>query len=143
MASAKTVYGEISMQADTSPAHQPVPTNPSKEGFIRGLLSAMSPFGAKGRQPMPYVTVNMKSPYDRTERHRELLAMLAMRMRWNSAIEYKYAIDHPFMDIMVSEKGDGTVIVLVVNNDGYVVIEDDGGMYPSDKLVTKLRVLTP
>ena len=35
------------------------------------------------------------------------------------------------------------VIVLVVNNDGYVVIEDDGGMYPSDKLVTKLRVLTP
>ena len=81
MASAKTVYGEISMQADTSPAHQPVPTNPSKEGFIRGLLSAMSPFGAKGRQPMPYVTVNMKSPYDRTERHRELLAMLAMLAR--------------------------------------------------------------
>lgn len=65
----------------------------------------------------------------------DLRDMLHSRMRWGS-LPAKFKQVHP---VQVT---DDLVIVLVVLEKSYVVIEDSGDLYPSDALITKLRTLT-
>lgn len=58
---------------------------------------------------------------------------LAMRMDWLPE-------SHPFPHMSI-HKQDDKVLVWVVTKEGNLVIEDDAAMYPSDALVTKLRLL--
>ena len=72
-----------------------------------------------------------------------LLDMLAMRMRWEKSYAHMdNAYPTPFLDVVVSQRP-GTVLVMIVMNEEHLVLEDDELMFPSDKLITKIRMLTP
>ena len=62
--------------------------------------------------------------------------MIVMRMRWVNGQQI------PFAHMSVATRQD-VVYVFVVTDTSYVVLEDDPNMFPSDKLVTALRLLTP
>jgi hypothetical protein len=61
---------------------------------------------------------------------------LAARMNWSNGRM------HPFtsMHVALSKNGE-KAFVFVLQDDKYVVIEDDSGMFPCDATVTKLRML--
>lgn len=63
------------------------------------------------------------------------IGMLAVRMGVQEGEKF------PFEHIDVRKVTDQKLIVLVVNKGDYVVIEDDADLFPSDKLVTQLRML--
>lgn len=63
------------------------------------------------------------------------IGMLAVRMGVQEGEKF------PFEHIDVRKVTDQKLIVLVVNKGDYVVIEDDASLFPSDKLVTQLRML--
>jgi len=60
--------------------------------------------------------------------------VLKARMDWE-------IIPFPVMHVAVGKTK--TVIFIFMDDDKYVVIEDDSGMFPSDATVTKLRMLSP
>lgn len=67
-----------------------------------------------------------------------LFGMLAMRMRWHTGFPYGSGL----FDLHVS--GLKTkVLVFVVIDENYVVLEDDVSLFPSDNLITKLRAMLP
>lgn len=61
--------------------------------------------------------------------------MIAMRMRWDNGMVV------PFQLLQTCTLSNGTVKVIVVQNDKLVDIDDDGGLFPSDALIAKLRLL--
>lgn len=63
------------------------------------------------------------------------LSMIAMRMRWSDGMSV------PFQLLQTCTLSNGTVKVIVVQNDKLVDIDDDGALFPSDALVAKLRLL--
>lgn len=134
------------IEVDSLEAAKSVSVPEDKKSFVMGLIDAM--MRKPKTAPVPYVGPTtggprMRTPYDRSEEHQRMLGMLAMRMRWDRSLDYSMQITHPFKDVMVSELSSGAIIVLVVTGAGYVVLEDEAGMFPSDNLVTKLRILTP
>lgn len=60
--------------------------------------------------------------------------MLAMRMRWVRGI----ALPMAFLEAHLSDK---IVYVFMVHNGQPAVLEDEWGLYPSDALITKMRLL--
>jgi len=72
-----------------------------------------------------------------------LFGMLAMRMRWDATLFSSQGFDIPFHGITLLERADGVVLILIATATDHVLLEDDGAMFPSDNLITKLRVLTP
>lgn len=72
-----------------------------------------------------------------------LFRMLAMRMRWDTNVFASRGYNVPFHGITLLERGDGVVLILIATGTDHVLLEDDGQMFPSDNLITKLRVLTP
>lgn len=82
--------------------------------------------------PLRQATVDgYMSPKIENRRDREL--MLSIRMRVS-------VDDLPFDDIYTS-LGKEKVFVFVVQNDVPVIFEDDIGLFPSDTLVTQLRLI--
>lgn len=73
------------------------------------------------------------------------IEMLAMR--WPSPLESRGAFlpigwKTPCFDEVVIHKGDAKILVFIITKgDNYVVLEDDVNMYPSDQLVSQIRVL--
>ena len=63
------------------------------------------------------------------------LRMIAMRLHLNQGVKF------PFQHISTAVTTDH-VLVFVVQKDQYVVLKDDRGLFPSDTLVTQLRLLT-
>ena len=63
-----------------------------------------------------------------------LLRMLAMRFRLEDGQQF------PFEFIMPTKTKDKVVVFLIINGEP-THVEDDWGMYPSDALVTKLRLI--
>lgn len=61
-----------------------------------------------------------------------LYDMPASRMRWMGS---------PFSYIHCRELGKDTVAVIVEASDDIVVLKDDATLFPSDALVTQLRIL--
>ncbi len=65
------------------------------------------------------------------------LEMLAMRMRWQEGSM------HPFHHLAVHSVGEKTFVWIITKDCQSVVIEDEAAMFPSDKLVTQVRMLQP
>lgn len=64
-----------------------------------------------------------------------LHTMLASRMNWGYGVKCTFQRIVPWM---VTPE---TVVVFVVLKDSAIIIEDDAHLYPSDALVTQLRIL--
>ncbi len=62
--------------------------------------------------------------------------MLCMRMRWDPRGNI-VAFDH----IAVHSAGDKVFVWVITKDAQAVTIEDDAALYPSDALVTKLRMM--
>jgi len=71
---------------------------------------------------------------DPIESHRERHQMLAMRLR------VKEAEKLPFDDLHTS-LGKEKVFVFVMQSDTAVTLEDDRNLFPSDALITQLRLI--
>jgi hypothetical protein len=67
-------------------------------------------------------------------RQDEYHRMLAMRMRWVDG----NVLPLQHISIHVTEK---VAFVFVVQNDKAVTLEDDPNMFPSDQLITQLRII--
>lgn len=91
--------------------------------------------------PGGWLTPGTEDPFN----SEHLLSMLAMRMRWHRQHHTRHAeYGHPFKSLGVaSNHDDSLALVFVVTHTGHVLLEDDMNMYPSDNLITKLRLLTP
>jgi len=64
-----------------------------------------------------------------------LMRMIAMRMRWNPGVAMPYtAICPAFADDMVH-------VMVISNKNPPIVLSDEWSMFPSDKLITELRLL--
>jgi hypothetical protein len=62
-----------------------------------------------------------------------LYDMLSMRMRW---VEKP-----PFYHVDIKTAGEKTFVWIITEDAQSVVLEDEAAMYPSDKLVTQIRML--
>lgn len=74
------------------------------------------------------------------------IEMLSMRMRWPSPLGSGAFLPSgwktPCFDEVAIHKGDAKILVFIITKgDNYVVLEDDVNMYPSDQLVSQIRVL--
>jgi len=63
----------------------------------------------------------------------ELQGMLFSRMRWKR---------HPFDRLLACKLNDSTVVVFLIKDGKALMIEDDINLYPTDALVTQLRLLS-
>lgn len=72
-----------------------------------------------------------------------LYDMIASRMRWSDYDPYSNAMRTapPFQRISAHRLNDETVVVFVISNGKAVLIEDGAALFPSDALVTQLRLL--
>lgn len=61
--------------------------------------------------------------------------MIAMRMRWDSHSELPPFHTHAIKD------GDRVVVLIVNKNQEPITIVDDWGLFPSDSLIARLRLL--
>ncbi len=71
-----------------------------------------------------------------------LMSKLMMRMQWgsfSSGDHNKY--EQPFRFLAVHELGDEVLLFAVQQVGGYVVLTDQANMFPSDALMTQLRIL--
>jgi len=62
--------------------------------------------------------------------------MLHSRMGWN--------VDDPkmpFRSVDVYQLNSDTIVVFLLGKEKYYTVEDEAGLYPSDALITKLRLL--
>lgn len=64
-----------------------------------------------------------------------LVSMLQSRMGWNIRTP-----KCPYRDVRCYELADSVAIILVAENEVYN-IDDDKGLFPSDALVTKIRIM--
>lgn len=78
------------------------------------------------------------SMWDTAADRPSLFGMLAMRMRWTTGFPYGSGL----LDIHVSGLKTKVLVFVVINED-YVVLEDDVNLFPSDNLITKLRAMLP
>jgi len=63
-----------------------------------------------------------------------LLRMLAMRMRWDTGASTG-------LEFISAHKGNELVFIFIVREGQPMILEDDTNMFPSDALVTKLRLM--
>ena len=121
---------------------------PSDQAVASPSMGAAA--GGAGHSPpqgSPAATISQANKVEGSE-SQDYLQMLAMRMRWAVsnvfATQFPMRVSHPFKSIGCATNHDGTkVLTFVVTHTDYCVIEDDAEMFPSDNLITKLRVLTP
>lgn len=71
------------------------------------------------------------------------VGMIAMRMRSNSSGRVRQDAAYPrlFDFIATHRYTDDKVAVFVCNNGSYVVLEDNTDLFPSDALITQLRMI--
>lgn len=74
-------------------------------------------------------TTEQAPPFSETE----LQGMLFSRMRWKR---------HPFDRLLACKLNDSTVVVFLIKDGKALMIEDDINLYPTDALVTQLRLLS-
>jgi hypothetical protein len=93
--------------------------------------------GVLGQGMSPYTgTVPRSTHYDYNPWDGRLTdtSLLQARLDANA-----YGISFQFLEI--AKKSDGTRVVFVMHNDQAVVIDDLPGLFPSDELITKLKLL--
>jgi hypothetical protein len=101
-----------------------------------GLASASHSHGLN-TSVRPGQALNVASQKSLPDRWSEqyLFSMLASRLRWD---DYNTA---PFRRVVPCRVTDDKVVVFVVTKGEALLVEDDAHMYPSDALVTQLRLL--
>jgi hypothetical protein len=63
-----------------------------------------------------------------------LYEMLSMRMRW-------VGVDNPFTHVDIQTAGEKAFVWIITKDAQSVVLEDEAAMFPSDKLITQIRML--
>jgi hypothetical protein len=63
-----------------------------------------------------------------------LYEMLSMRMRWTGG-------DNPFTHVDIQTAGEKAFVWIITKDAQSVVLEDEAAMFPSDKLITQIRML--
>lgn len=76
----------------------------------------------------------------RTEISANLVRMICMRMRWQT--QEGMLPNIPFDHIYAARVGDDKVAIFLVNHGQWSVLEDGWDLFPSDTLVTQLRLIT-
>jgi hypothetical protein len=84
--------------------------------------------GAYIQPPPPMAPVNKPDKFS----DEALKSMLFSRMRWDS---------QPFQRLITTKLNDTTVVVFLIHNGRALTIEDDINLYPTDGLITQLRLL--
>lgn len=109
----------------------PSPTFASPTGgHTTTILPNTQPWAAEReilRRVPPRDTLTIDDEVDR-------MRMIAFRLR----LGYR---DQPPFDYVATHKGDEKVFVFVVSGNTPVILEDDLAMFPSDTLVTQLRLM--
>lgn len=97
--------------------------------------------GASGGGGAGAAGVNAVSPI-KSEDDR-LFDMLCSRMRWYEYDPYRLlpANAPPFQRISAHRLNEDTVVVFVIQNGKALTIEDGADLFPSDALVTQLRLI--
>jgi hypothetical protein len=92
--------------------------------------------------PIPAVSPSF-GKYDPLPEHfssEYLMEMIRMRMRWDPSPmlgDFKY----PFAALTAIREGDRVAVVVLQTGQEAIVLEDEWGLFPSDRLVTQLRLL--
>lgn len=109
----------------------PIPPNPLLGGIASGG-------GAAGVQQWPSQT----HPIIKTEDDK-FFDMLCSRMRWLDSDPYRLVPtpQPPFQRISAHKLNDTTAVVFIIQNGKAVLIEDGLDLFPSDTLITQLRLL--
>jgi hypothetical protein len=84
----------------------------------------------------PYPQANVR-PYE-SDPSANLLRMIGMRLRLHEGPVAMF----PFNHIDAYRISEERVVVFVVHKETPVLIEDDGALFPSDALITQLRLLS-
>lgn len=95
--------------------------------YREGLLNAPSSIINVGTLSRPYSTNDIAFPETRK-------AMLAMRLRIPEGARF------PF-DCLETHWGEEKVFIFVVQDDKPVILEDPAELFPSDTLITQLRLI--
>lgn len=67
----------------------------------------------------------------------DLIRMLAMRLRWSDGQPL------PYMHLYVTRVDNEVIVVVVNTGQAPVVMQDGWDLFPSDTLITQLRLLEP
>lgn len=110
-----------------SPPKPPSPPDPAKHPMWVDALPAGPNLGIYSPASMQELSAAMGA-----RRSPSPLEMLEMRLRWSPLTVF----DNAFVHV-----GTETAFVFVVKGDKAVKLEDDASMFPSDQLITKLRLL--
>lgn len=81
----------------------------------------------------PFVPIPVVPDEDPRYDDDHLEGMLESRMGWDLK-------DHPFKDVMVRRVGENAGVIVITDND-IVIIKDELNLFPSDAVVTQLRLL--
>lgn len=82
-------------------------------------------------QPTPFSPTNVVTPVMSSD---QLCRMICMRMRFQEGVKLPMAY-------MSAHQSNANVFVFLVHNEQATIIEDDPLMFPSDALITKLRLI--
>lgn len=92
----------------------------------------------KKHAPMPSIGLTAGGVGGRTPpRLFSLHDMLCMRMRWHNIEDVRNGFDH----VAVHSAGDRVFVWVITKDTQTVTMEDDETLFPSDALITKLRLL--
>lgn len=99
----------------------------------------------------PYRYLNTPEQFDTNQPRNDLMSsnvqpmtLLAMRMGWGgfaSNVEFGSDTRPPFNHVSI-HRSDKRTFVFVVHNEEAITLEDETSMFPSDSLVTRLRMLS-
>lgn len=82
-------------------------------------------------------------PVDNRTGEITVFGKLAVRMGWCG--RYKDVLEpsdvHPGFAFVNVTEGDTKMFIIIINGDHPTILEDDKGLFPSDALVTKLRLM--
>lgn len=150
--------GPFRININVSSSDDPERIRSVVEYTIHSYMSVLHPPATMAAMPpendefgTPYRWLNFPEQYDRNAYENgdfmssnvQPMTLLAMRMGWGgyaTAVNFGDDTQPPF-DHVSLHRGKEKVFVFVVTNGQSVTIEDETSMFPSDSLVTRLRML--
>lgn len=109
------------------------------DSLLYGGLAGGIPL-KKGPPIMSSAPGSKTPPPDRFTPER-MTRMLASRMGWGNDYTNEPGPPSPFRAFTTAQLSEGQAVVFVIHNEQAIVIHDDLNLFPSDALVTQLRIL--
>jgi hypothetical protein len=97
----------------------------------RNVGAVVTPQGTHGIRPNEHWSAAMHRIYG----PQQLIKMLEMRMRWAHGQKFG------FSGLLLHQDAERVVVVVVITGRPPVIIEDGAELFPSDTLITQLRLL--